>query len=127
VLSQLADFDTHVLLPYSTDLLADWAAEIYQIPVADASLVARQRALADVQRHIKRRVLGDEYVRDLKISPMGSVIESYKLVLLPVWVGGYRYDNRTYPALVNGQTGRVAGAVPRSGLQKLLAGLFSRD
>lgn len=127
ILSQLADFDTSALLPYSADLLADWAAEIYQIPVADASLVARQRALEDARRYITRRILGDEYVRDLQISHPGSVIESYKLVLLPVWVSGYRYQGRDYLAAVNGQTGRVAGEVPRSSLQKFLAGLLGRS
>jgi hypothetical protein len=127
ILSQLIDFDTSALVPYSTDLLADWAAEIYQIPVADASLAARQRALADAERHIKRRVLAEEYVRDLKISAVGSVIESYKLTLLPVWVSGYRYQGRDYLAVVNGQTGRVAGEVPRTGLQKFLAGLLGRN
>ena len=45
LLDDVLEYDTKALVPYSIDLLADHAAEIYQVPLADASLVARQRAL----------------------------------------------------------------------------------
>jgi len=46
--------------------------------------------------------------------------------LLPFWIGGYCYRGAQYPVAVNGQNGAVAGRVPRSGLQKLLANLRDR-
>ncbi len=49
------------------------------------------------------------------------MITSYRLVLLPVWLAGYRYRGQRHQVLVNGQTGAVAGEVPRGGVQKLLA------
>jgi hypothetical protein len=54
----------------------------------------------------------------------GMVIESYKLVLLPVWITAYRYKKESFAIDVNGQSGVVSGQVPRSGLQKALAGLL---
>ena len=38
----------------------------------------------------------------------------FKHVLLPVWVSAYRFRNKTYRFLVNGQTGEVAGESPLS-------------
>ena len=35
-------------------------------------------------------------------------------MLLPVWVSAYRFRNKTYRFLVNGQTGEVAGESPLS-------------
>ena len=35
-------------------------------------------------------------------------------VLLPVWVMAYRYQDRVYRFLVNGQTGRATGTAPQS-------------
>jgi hypothetical protein len=35
-------------------------------------------------------------------------------VLLPVWMSAYRFRNKTYRFLVNGQTGEVAGESPLS-------------
>jgi hypothetical protein len=38
----------------------------------------------------------------------------FKHVLLPVWISAYRFNNKTYRFLVNGQTGEVAGESPLS-------------
>ncbi len=122
LLSELKDFDTHSLVPYSPDLLADWPTEIYQIPMADAALVARQRAFEDTQARI--RLHG--YL-PTQLSSAGILIHSYKLVLLPVWVAGYRFEKQYHPALINGQTGRVIGHVPRSGFSRFLAGLLGAE
>jgi hypothetical protein len=127
LLGQLTDFDTQALAPYSRDALAGWLTEIYQIAMADASLVARQRAFREAKGHIGNLSLGGESVRDLTLSSLGITIETYKLALLPVWVAGYRYKGKPYALVVNGQTGNVAGNVPRSGFQKLMAGLFGGD
>ena len=127
LIDRLTDFDTSALVPYSTDALADWSAEIYQVTLSDASLVARRRALDESKEHIRDRTLGSENVRDLTFNSLGVIVESFKLVLLPVWVSSYTYKGRRYPLIANGQTGKVAGNVPRSGFQKLMAGLFGGD
>jgi DNA-directed RNA polymerase subunit RPC12/RpoP len=124
LLTQLADFDTQALVPYSTDLLADWAAQIYQLPMADASLVARQRVMEAAKQHIRDYILGDKNVRELTCSSLGVVVNTFKLVMLPVWVTSYHYEGKRHPLAVNGQTGKVAGNVPRSGFQKFLAWAF---
>ena len=105
-------------------ILADWPVEVYQISMSDASLVARQIALKQAQEHTLSHSLAGERVRDLRFNTMGMIIETYKLALLPVWVTNYRYKDNRYPLLVNGQTGTIGGDVPRSGLQKAMAGLF---
>ena len=38
---------------------------------------------------------------------------TFKLILLPVWIGQYRYRGKKYPVMVNGQTGYVAGEKPK--------------
>jgi hypothetical protein len=55
------------------------------------------------------------------------IIESYRLVLLPMWISDCRYKHESFLAAVNGQTGKAAGRVPRSSLQKALAGLLGQD
>ncbi len=42
---------------------------------------------------------------------------TYKHILLPLWVGTYRYRNHRYRVLVNGQTGKVSGAKPNDPLK----------
>ena len=52
---------------------------------------------------------------------VGLAVVSYKLLLAPVWVTGYRHDGRDYRLLVNGQTGTVAGEGPRGFFGRLRA------
>jgi hypothetical protein len=54
----------------------------------------------------------------------GMIVESYKLVLLPLRLADYRYRAQNFPVVVNGQTGTVAGRIPRNALQRVLAVLF---
>ena len=124
LLDDVLEFDTKALRPYSIDWLADQAVEIYQVALADASLVARQRALNVAREYVLHHTLAGEQVKDFQINSLGLIVESYKLALLPVWLTAYRYKNANYAVAVNGQTGQVAGQAPRSGFQKALAGLF---
>ena len=124
LMTELMDYDTKALVPYSTDLLADYTVEIYQIPLADASLAARQRALKIGQAHVQDTILAGENYRDFFMNTGGMIIESYKLVLLPMWITAYHYKKESFLTAVNGQSRVVCGKVPRSGFQKALAGLF---
>ncbi len=49
---------------------------------------------------------------------------SSRPVLLPVWIMAYRYRDRVYRFLVNGQTGRCTGTAPISWWKVTLAGAF---
>jgi hypothetical protein len=114
-------FDTQWLVPFSADLLAGYTAGICQVTLDEASLLARQRALDEGRRHEQKTSLAGERYRDFVMNSSGLVVASYKLVLLPFWIGGYCFRGVTYPAIVNGQNGSVAGRVPRTSLQRILA------
>jgi len=126
ILEEAERFLLGEVVPYDQAYLADWPAEVYEISVSDASLVARRLALEKARRFVNIRVgatLG--HVKDLQLNSSGLVTESFKLILLPVWVARYRHEKTIYHALVNGQTGQVRAKVPRNWLQKLLGGLFN--
>jgi hypothetical protein len=57
-----------------------------------------------------RNVHVNVLVRDLTSEP----------VLLPVWINAYRWKERLFRFLVNGQTGQVTGQAPRSVLKAVL-------
>ncbi len=42
---------------------------------------------------------------------------SYKQLLLPVWIGSYRYKKKVYHVYINGQTGIMFGSSPKSVLK----------
>jgi hypothetical protein len=40
--------------------------------------------------------------------------QTFKHVLLPIWLVGYRYGARDFQVVINGATGQVAGEYPKS-------------
>ncbi len=122
-------FDTQALVPYSADLLADWPAEIYSISMSDAAVLAHAQAYKKSEAVVKRDVdLGMAgTVQDAKVERTDLSIDSYKLVLLPVWVSGYTYKSQQYSLIINGQSGQAAGSVPRNSFQRILGGVFGAE
>ena len=120
----LSCFDLHGLVPYDPRYLAGWPAEVYQIPVADASLVARRRAWEDARRRVLRELVDPDGAGKVTVSSAAIAVISFKLILLPFWLARYRHQGRQYRLAINGQTGSVRGQVPASGLQRLWRRLF---
>lgn len=109
-------FDTGALAPYSSDLLAGWPAEIYRVPLAEASLGAREW----VYRRYRAGLAPDGDLDDWTLSTAGLSVTSYKLALLPVWVETYRHRGRAYPLVVNGRSGETHGAEPPNAFRRFL-------
>ena len=63
-----------------------------------------------VEQDVLRRY---DHVRNIRMNEHYDA-ETYKHVLLPVYSTAYRYKNKTYTVLINGQTGRVKGEYPKS-------------
>jgi len=58
-------------------------------------------------------VPGDTH-RNLRIFPSYSG-ETFKHILVPIWLLTYTYGSRAYQVVANGYTGRLAGRYPKSG------------
>jgi DNA-directed RNA polymerase subunit RPC12/RpoP len=110
--SRMANFDTRALVPYTRELLQGFSAESYAVDLPDAW----GRAKAEIAQIQEARCAGDvpgDTHRFLRVSN-DFEHESFKHVLLPVWVAAYRYGDKVFRFLVNGQTGRVSGDAPYS-------------
>jgi hypothetical protein len=104
-------FDLKSLQPYDARFLASWPAEIYDVPMADASLDARSQAYRQLKRDLPARLGG---VNIVHISSAGIMVSSFKLNLLPVWMTEIPFDGREHLLLINGQSGIVASDLPES-------------
>jgi hypothetical protein len=89
-----------------------WRAEEYQINLN----AAWQRAVSLIEQEQTRRCSGDvpgDTQTALQVKN-GFSDERYKHVLLPIWISAYRYRDKTFQFLVNGQSGEVQGKAPWS-------------
>ena len=122
LIDELNAFPLDNLVPYDTRYLVDWLAETYEIAVGDASLVARWRILDREKKAIPTTFL--KPYKDLQTSSTRLTIESYKLILLPLWIAHYRMGGKQYTMVVNGRTGNLRGEKPVEGVRKILSGLL---
>jgi DNA-directed RNA polymerase subunit RPC12/RpoP len=124
LLEQAMDFDLHELEPFAEEKLAGWPAELYQVSLADASIRARERVAHMARRRIAGDFMAGKSYRALSLSTHMVNIDRFQHLLLPFWLLSYRYRDQLRQVVVNGQTGKVAGELPRTYAPLLiLAGL----
>lgn len=102
-------FDLTSVKPYDPRFLADWPAEVYDIPLAEASLDARRQAYAKYKNDLPR-LLPD--TRIVHSSSARMAIDSFKLALVPVWMTELPFGGRTHLVLINGMNGDVRSDLP---------------
>jgi hypothetical protein len=108
-LKLIPTFELKAIKPYDPRFLADWPAEVYDIPMAEASLDARSQVYALYKNDLPNRL---SPMRITHLSSAKLAVESFKLVLLPVWMTELPFDGREHLVLINGQNGIVASDVP---------------
>ena len=113
LLQAVQPFPTRELVPYDTSYLSGYVVEHYQVVLVDAARQSRESMQAQLEQLCAREVPGDTH-RNLRISPSYSG-ETFKHILVPVWLLTYTYTSRAYQVVANGYTGRIAGRYPKSG------------
>jgi len=97
-------FDLKTVQPYDPRYLSDWPAELYDIPMADASLDARSQALTLTKRDLPNKA---GLVKLISTSSANMTIDSFRLNLLPVWMTELWLENRSHLVLISGQNDTV--------------------
>ena len=77
--------------------------------MANASLDARNRAYSTLKRKLPGEIAS---LFNLVTSSASLAIESFKLVLIPVWITEIPTDGHKVLVLINGQNGVVQGDMP---------------
>jgi hypothetical protein len=108
-LKLIPGFELKAVKPYDPRYLASWPAEVYDIPMAEASLDARAQTLLRYKRDLPNLLAP---VNIISTSSAKMTVESFRLNLLPVWVTELRFGGREHLVLINGQKGTVASDLP---------------
>jgi hypothetical protein len=120
LLDDLQPFPTTTdLVPYDPGYLSGWVVEQYQIDLVQAAEDSRGRMHSQLSSDCAKEVPGDRH-RNLRISPSYSN-QTFKHVLLPVWLLTYTYGTKNYQVTVNGSTGKITGEYPLSWVKITIA------
>ncbi|MDH5264699.1 MAG: hypothetical protein OEX21_08125, partial [Betaproteobacteria bacterium] len=105
-------FNLKGLVPYQPEFVSGFQAEAYQVSLKDGFPIAKEY-IDEAIRALIRRDIGGDQQRIHAVSTRYADVK-FKHVLLPVWVSAYRYRDKVYRFLINGQTGEVSGESPKS-------------
>lgn len=110
--AKIAHWDLSKLQPFHSGFLSGFVTEKYTIPLKDGHLEAQQEARGVAMRWCRQHIGGDVqrvHTLDMRLSQ-----ETFKHILLPVFVSAYRYQGKEYRFFVNGENGNISGKRPYS-------------
>jgi DNA-directed RNA polymerase subunit RPC12/RpoP len=109
---ECASFALEDVVDYDPRVLLGWEAEVYSIDLQESARKA-QEAIEAREEEACSRLVGGDTQRNLQVDTELSA-QTFKHLLLPLWICSYIYRGTLYRFLVNGQTGRIAGDRPIS-------------
>jgi hypothetical protein len=112
LLKAIEPFPTAELVPYDTAYLSGFVVEHYQVVLVDAAKKSQESMHAQLMGLCAAQVPGDTQ-RNLRIHP-GYSGQTFKHILVPVWLLTYTFGSKVYQVLANGYTGKMAGGYPKS-------------
>jgi hypothetical protein len=112
-------FPTKDLQAYSPAYLSGWVVERYQIDLAAAAQRSRDQMEAQMCSLCAAAVPGDTQ-RHLRVSSRYAQ-QTFKHILVPVWLLTYNFGARAFQVLINGCTGAIKGHYPKSWVKISLA------
>lgn len=110
LLDKIKSFELDELVDYDPKYLAGFHARAYDLPLEKAWEVARQE-MREATREACRDQASTSQIRSFSMN-LDFSDESWRYVLLPVYVAAYRYEEKVFQVIINGQTGAITGQRP---------------
>ncbi|MCT4665535.1 MAG: DNA helicase PriA [Flavobacteriales bacterium] len=109
---KIVNWNLQALVPFDRSYLVGFVTEKYTISLKDGHIKAQE--FADSLAHDWAR--GDIGGDTQRISQLNKRLfeETFKQILLPVYISNYRYGGKNYTFYVNGQNGTIHGERPYS-------------
>lgn len=116
MLNDIEPYNTAENKSYKPEYIAGFVAERYAIGLKEGWEMAKNSIRNKLSQSISRKIRSEknaDHVKNLQITTRYRGV-TYKYLLLPVWLSSYKYKEKVYQFMVNGQTGKVAGKTPIS-------------
>jgi DNA-directed RNA polymerase subunit RPC12/RpoP len=110
LLERISNFNLSALTPYEPRFLAGLQAQAYDIPLETAWEQGRE-VMRERTRQACRSQASTSLVRNFSMS-LDFSEESWRYILLPLFISVYQYESNAYQIMVNGQSGAVSGQRP---------------
>ena len=126
LIKKLLPFDTANNLTFNPVYLAGFAAEKYSVGLTDGWERAKAGINEILKKSIEREIKQNKHADRVDKLRMSTTYHNimYKYLLAPVWLSSFKYKNKIYNFMVNGESGKVSGKSPVSPLRVVIAVLI---
>lgn len=109
---RMQNWDLPDLVPYAEQFLSGFRTERYRKGLEAGFEDAKVMMEPTIDRSIRWDIGGDEQRIFTKATQYDGI--TFKHVLLPIYLGAYKFRDKTYSYLVNARTGEIHGDAPIS-------------
>ncbi|MBU2975158.1 DNA helicase PriA [Zobellia sp. B3R18] len=110
--AKIAFWNVKELVPFNSKYLSGFVTEKYTVSLKEGHHSSFQKAKQIANTWIRKDIGGD--TQRISHADIKLANETFKHVLLPVYISSYRYNNKEYNFYINGQTGELSGTRPYS-------------
>ena len=110
--AKISSWDLSKLQPFDSGFLSGFVTEKYTIPLQDGHLHSKEVARGIAETWCRRDIGGD--TQRVTSMDMKLTEETFKHILLPVYVSAYRFNGKEYNFFINGDNGSISGSRPYS-------------
>jgi len=110
LVGKMKDYNLNELTSYEPKYLAGLQARAYDLPLE----TAWERAREQMRERTKQACIEQSSTPQVRNFSMNLDFsnETWRYILLPVYIGNYSYQDKIFQVMVNGQTGTLAGQRP---------------
>ena len=108
----IARWNLTLLQPFDNSYLSGFITEKYTISLDKGHLKSNKEAHLIAERWARRDIGGD--TQTISSIDLSLTEETFKHILLPVYVSAYKFKEKQYNFFVNGQNGNISGQRPYS-------------
>ena len=111
--NSIEPFDCGLALQFTPELVAGWLAENPILNKDEAFSTALDEIHLEEYRAIQRFLTGDTFSNLAHTTRIDAQRDKIQAALLPIWIAVYHHKGEVVRLLINGQTGKVNGPIPR--------------
>jgi len=122
LMQSIEPFDLREVINYDPRLMLGWEAEVYSLELDEGYKIA-DKIMDKRLKDLCKAEIGGDTQRHVRVNSQ-KFYQTFKMIMLPIWISSYRYQNKIYQFSVNGQTGKVNGKKPTSWIKVASLVLF---
>ena len=114
-LQSIRPYDFVQAKAFAKEYIAGFPLETYSVGVKDTNKQAREI----IESNIRWQILKGYHYDGVSFLNINNFYEeeNYSYCVLPMYRINYQYKNKKYSNVINGQSGRIGGSIPKSGFK----------